>query len=143
MTRTSKQKIEKTTWRSIHNQFNKTLLNLKSNNAGQKFLNDLLTESETVMLSKRLSIIFLILEKVPQRKIAEALKVSTSTIRRISYALDHGGFATIQTFFREKKQCQEFWKEISVAIRFGMPAYTGKERWQWLDDIDKKYKTVK
>jgi len=140
MPHVSKKKLKTSVLRSIHRRFSKTVLQLKDTQHGRAFLDNLLTDTEKLMLAKRLAIIFMLNEGISTYHIHQTLKVSVSTVVRISRVLDRGGYLAVVQLFKKKKIAQEFWHDVEKLIRFGMPPYAGKGRWAWLYELDKKYK---
>jgi len=72
----------------------------------ERFIDDLLTETEKVMLAKRLAIVLLLERGYDYRKIRDVLKVSTSTIMTASNRLKQRrtGFRQLnQKLERDKK----------------------------------------
>lgn len=62
-------------------------------------LGELLTHTEMIMLAKRLGMIYLVYKEVPTLDIADALKVSTSTVQRIEKRFDRGGYHNLRRAF--------------------------------------------
>ena len=73
------------------------LINIKDPKIMEFFLKDLLTPGEIEDISERLQIVRMLLEGIPQRKIAKELKVSIAKVTRGSRELQYGnkGFKTV------------------------------------------------
>ncbi|OGG19383.1 hypothetical protein A2721_02545 [Candidatus Gottesmanbacteria bacterium RIFCSPHIGHO2_01_FULL_47_48] len=67
------------------------LTKLDSKDFVAEFLNDILTSTERVMMTKRLAMAVLLLRGWDQEAISSYLKVSTSTVRGVKKVLKHGG----------------------------------------------------
>ncbi|MFA5828798.1 MAG: Trp family transcriptional regulator [Candidatus Shapirobacteria bacterium] len=73
----------------------KTLLSTKTESEMFDLLKGLLTSGELGEISSRLSIVRLLKEGVPQRKIADKLRVGIATVTRGSRELKNGRFKNI------------------------------------------------
>ena len=71
--------------------FWKSASDLGSPGEARDFLNDLLSETEKVMLAKRLTVALLLKKGYAYRKISDLVKVSTGTVMRVSNKLKAGG----------------------------------------------------
>lgn len=136
MTYVSKHPLKKEVRKRLDEQFVNTVIGLRTNSGGKSFLSDLLTESEQIMLAKRLMMIFMLTEGVSQYRIKQLLKVSSSTVARIASHFESGVFDHIRKDFGRKKNRDTFWSEFEVIVRLGMPEM-GKGRWKWLDELYK------
>lgn len=74
--------IEQWIWKSLVEVFRE----VKTNSEVEILLNDLLTPSEKIMLSKRLAIAFLLMRDETYLQISKKLKVSFSTINLVKSA---------------------------------------------------------
>ncbi|PIS35080.1 MAG: hypothetical protein COT36_03970 [Parcubacteria group bacterium CG08_land_8_20_14_0_20_38_56] len=72
-------------------EFCEALLNLKTTNEAVKFLTDLLTKSEAIMLAKRIRIAKLLIEGRNYREIENSVKVSHGTITKVAQWLAEAG----------------------------------------------------
>ncbi|NOY14761.1 MAG: transcriptional regulator [bacterium] len=73
-------------------EFIKTLLTIKTPSGMKDFLMGILTSSELEDITTRLQIVKMLIAKVPQRKIAQQLKVGMATVSRGSRELKQGRF---------------------------------------------------
>jgi len=137
MTNVSKRLMKKEVFIRINNQFREIVSNLKSSAGTQEFMSDFLTRSEELMLSKRLSIIFMLNEDIPFGVVTKTLKVSPTTVTKIGRILDRGGYQGVLKEIRKKKNREFFWAELEVLFRMGMPPIVGKGRWK---NFHKNYK---
>ena len=89
------------------------------------FLNGLLTKTEKIMLAKRLTVILLLDKGLPQHVISDELKVSISTVTRMSIGIDKGRYDDILKM-SGKMNVLEILERI---ILMGMPPRVGRGRW--------------
>ncbi len=120
MPHVSKIKLKKSVASDIGNTFASTLLEIRGVR-GRAFLIELLTPTERIMLSKRLSIILMLSQNASYYRIRNMLRVSTSTIKRVHTAMLSGSFSEILRRTAEKKSRREFWNLIEAIARGGLP----------------------
>ena len=77
------------------------------------------------MFAKRLAIVLLLEKGLPQHVISDELKVSTSTVTRISLGIDKGKYNDILKM-SGKMSVLEILERI---ILMGMPPRVGRGRW--------------
>ncbi|MCX6794071.1 MAG: Trp family transcriptional regulator [Candidatus Gottesmanbacteria bacterium] len=84
----------------------------------QSLLADFFTYTERIMLPKRLCIAYLLLKKYDQRAIASYLKVSFTTINRVSTALKTGGqgYTVMLTRLQKREKFDTTLKQIEEGI---------------------------
>lgn len=84
----------------------------------ERFFNEFLTETEKLMFAKRLAIALMLEKGYSFYDIRNTLKVSTSTIFRISNWLEKsgGGYRVAIKKFTRKEKLDEFWKEIGSFV---------------------------
>lgn len=136
MTRISKKELNTQAAQDIHRQFLRIITTLKGKN-GAHVLEELFTETEQVMLAKRLAALLMLTQDVTPFHVSEVLQLSSSTTKRLHDHLLRGHYAHIETLISTKKTRERLWAELEVLIRFGMPEM-GKGRWKWLDEIYKR-----
>lgn len=91
MSQLSKRPLNKETEKRIYDIFTHVLADATSKEDITALLYDFLTPTERVMLPKRLSIAYLLIKGYDQRAISQYLKVSFTTITKVSSALKNGG----------------------------------------------------
>lgn len=93
-------------------------------------LDELLTETEKVMLAKRLSIVLLLQNGIPQHRIAETFKVSPTTVSKLSLQVELGKYDAVKNISAEERFDLE--KIIQTILTAGgiMPPRTGKRYWR-------------
>jgi len=79
-------------------------------------LGELFTPTEKIMLAKRLAIILLLANNIPQHRIVELLKVSPSTVARTSLGIEIGKYENILKVSRKEKMDLEklVWNILTV-----------------------------
>ncbi len=91
MPQVSKSPISKKTERMIRKTFTRSLVDIRSEKEMEKYIFDLLTPTERIMLAKRLAIATFLIEGYSYQKIAEMIKVSTATVGRVNLWLQVAG----------------------------------------------------
>ena len=100
-------------------------------------LKEFFTESEKMMFAKRLAILWMIHEGISTHNIADTLLVSPSTVSRISARYEQHRYPYISTILEKNRQT--IWQALEEVIRLSSERYTGKRRWDWLYEAERKY----
>jgi len=118
MTQVSRRFLDKKTQEYIFQTFISSATKLSSPNLTQAFLQDLLTPTEQIMLSKRLCIAYMLEKHYPQRAIADTLKLSTTTITRVSTTLkSHGnGYKKVISLMLTDDKIGDFFDKLDTLI---------------------------
>lgn len=118
MPQLSKYPLRQLVKSEIVTNFHWLIAHLTRENEIDKFLDDFLTETEKVMLAKRLAIAMMLEKGYSYFDIRDTLKVSTSTILRISHWLEKGGigYRIALRKLSQKEKLNAFWQEISEFI---------------------------
>ena len=109
---------------------NAELTRIFSKNARGVFT-ELLTESERVLLAKRLAILFMLENGISYYKISRTLIVSTSTIKRLHEQLLNDNFHLIHKTTRFRQDGEKFLTVLEDLLSAGLPPQ-GKGRWSFL-----------
>jgi len=80
----SKQQIDPKILDALFLNLSKSLSKIKGEKNASLFLKEILTKTERIMIGKRLAIIWLLYKGVNHSKIVENLKISWSTLQRVS-----------------------------------------------------------
>lgn len=131
MTHVSKKKLKKDALLRIHKRFVSNLTKIKTDREMDSFLEALLTETERIMLAKRLTVIFMLTEGFSTYRIAKTLGVSVSTAIRMKDKYFEGEYDSMIDFCKKKKHRTDFWNDLDVLLRLGMPRYVGNDRWEF------------
>jgi len=137
MPHVSKKQLEKQVFLDIYDSFAFSVSGQSKQKRG--ILNNILTKTEKIMLAKRFSAVFMLIEGASLYNIQHTLKISPSTAGRFAFNLDRGMYGNIEKSFSSKQKRKNFWDTLETLIRFGMPPM-GRGRWKWLYEMDNKYK---
>ena len=119
----SKRFLEKENFKNINIQFYKVINNLVRSGKTKILFDEILTKTEKIMLSKRLAVIIMVDQKESAYAIEKILKVSPSTVTRISYFHERGDYADL---IKEIKLQKSFWNQMSKII----PPRVGRNRFK-------------
>ena len=125
----SKQPIPK----QVREEIEKDLLGLffSSNSAVAKALfSEVLTETEQLMLAKRVATILMLIDEQSYYRIEQLLGVSSSTSKRLHKLLIGGAFSSLEKKVERKKDRDELSRKVGILLRGGLPprAYVIKKR---------------
>lgn len=125
----SKQKIEAKEFDRLYKQL-VSIISPKKATEADRVLGDLLTETEQVMLTKRLAAILMLAEGLSLYKVSETLGLSTSTVDRMYRSYNDGAYSDLlSVLWKRKRDKEEFWELISLLSRGGLPSM-GRDRWK-------------
>lgn len=93
------------------------------------FLNELLTTTELIMLSKRLALMFMLKKGYSFSVIQKTLKVTPQTVLRFWYKTRKPSYKTAVEKMSEEKPSKSFWKELEELLFF-LPPKHGPGRWK-------------
>ncbi|MEI7513163.1 MAG: Trp family transcriptional regulator [bacterium] len=133
MSRISKKKLGYFVSSKISDQFVDTLVNLNSKNKGKEFVNELFTETEKMMLAKRLGAIAMLKDGYSNYRVSRHLQMSSSTVFNLSKDVKKNQYSFLEDFFSNKKVRTEFLKKVLYYSRGGLPSRTGRDRWNFLN----------
>jgi Trp operon repressor len=130
MTRVSSKKLKTKTGKGIEHNLALLLTKFKTKEEQISFLGDFLSPSEKIMLSKRLAIIFMILQNYSFLQIAKTLKVSESTILRYWKELKQDKHKELKKILLAVKKDKGFLSDLEKILNFGMsPKYRIRRKW--------------
>lgn len=94
MPQISKRKLDQVVKKDVLNSFSYTIKELKTKKEVDEFLSSVLTDTERLMIAKRVLAAFLLRNNVEEKKIGSALKLTSATITRLKMwvNLRHDGF---------------------------------------------------
>ncbi|MES2135160.1 MAG: Trp family transcriptional regulator [Patescibacteria group bacterium] len=133
MPHVSKHPLKEEIANSIYKEFRKTLLTLKYRKVDSPFLDEFFTNTERIMLAKRLAIIALLLRGMSPYRIQKTLMISPSTIARLQLKLERGKLKRVEEILRESLELKGFWEKIETLLEIALPP-RGKGRWKFLTD---------
>ena len=128
MTHVSRKKLPDKVLRQILDSFLFVLTNTKKKEEMSKFLDAFLSNTEKIMLAKRLAIVFLLSEGVEETKISETLLVTQSTVSRIKlwYETKGSGYKIAITKLKKQKLLGELKLLALEVVRRGIRAAGGR-----------------
>ncbi len=131
MTHISKQALDPKVQQQLLAQLAELFVSAKKTNI-EGILGGLFTDTETIMFTKRLAIVCLLVEEYSTYAIAKQLLVSDSTVRGIKAQYEGGRFDSIITLIKKRSfNKKEFWKTVELLLSAGLPP-RGRGRWKWL-----------
>ena len=142
MTQVSKRQLNSGVQKRIYEIFVDILKEVQTSSEVQSLLEDFLTPTERVMLPKRLCIAYLLLKQYNQRAIASYLKVSFTTINRVSTALKTGGqgYTLMLTRLQKREKIDVILKQIEEGIVSMLASFGGPSRvWKNLRNEQRKH----
>lgn len=138
MAQVSRNRVRADVYARMEEIFLDAIADVRSRKDVDAFVGDFLTPTERIMLPKRLAIAFLLAKGYEQRLISQYLKVSFTTITRVSNQLrvSGDGYRKVIAKILADESLAEFLEKIDDAIaKFVGPAGPGSSNWsQWYAD---------
>ena len=131
MPHVSKRKISRIVENEIRERLLVSILKLKSKREVKFFLKSLLTETEEIMLGKRLTIIYLLWKGASWNFIESAIGVTPRTIDRLSRRIDSGAYKPLVDHFKRNEPT--FTNFIEKLLNNGK--ISARKRWEFLNKI--------
>ena len=118
MTQVSRRLVNKRIEERILSLFLAAIVLAQDKNLAASFIEDLLTPTEKVMLAKRFSIAFMLLEGYKYEVIEGTLKVSRATVGSVALWLKHKGegIRKVREKIKRNEAMGKIWKEIKEGI---------------------------
>lgn len=118
MTQVSRRILSKKVEERILSLFVSSIVLAQSKDIALSLVDDLLTPTEKVMLSKRFSIAFMLLEGYDYDTIQNVLKVSSSTIGRVALWMKGSGrgVRTIREKIKKTESLKSLWEDVKESI---------------------------
>jgi uncharacterized protein YerC len=132
MPHVSKTKLPKNVQDDIFGQLAKYISRAKDPTHAEAVLSGLLTDTEKLMLAKRLAIIALLHEGNSMYSIANLLAVSPSTVERLYRDKENGQHDFVEDLYTDIGKKHDFLSVIETILSAGLPPIAGKGRWKWL-----------
>ena len=131
----SNKKLDDKYFNKIYDQLISVFNTAGDSRKSDTFLKEFFTETEKIMLTKRLAIVLLLLEGYSTYKIAKILIVSDSTVRLVRSAYRNGHYDSVIVIMKKKAFNKDaFWDTLEKILQCGLPP-RGKGRWKWLYDM--------
>jgi len=117
MPQVSKRKLIPQVKKDLLDSLSYTIKELKTKNDVDRFLSSALTDTERLMVSKRVLTAFLIRNNIEEKKIGDTLKLTSATITRLKMwiSLRRDGFDLVFNKL-EKRSMQNLAKQILLKI---------------------------
>lgn len=131
MTHVSKHEISKGVEVFIFERFIELLTSVKNKKEAKFLFESVFTKTEQVMFAKRLAAIYMLHEQKTFEEIGMVLKVSPTTISKISLSKENKQLVFVEKFLDKRKST---WDVIEKLLYFGMPKI-GKGRYDWVDKL--------
>lgn len=127
MTQVSKRWLQKEVEERIIDLFWTSLSSLSTKEKVSAFLDDLLTTTEKIMLSKRLAIAFMLTKGYDYSAINNILKVSDQTIWNVKINLIHRGkgYKAVIGYIMNKEKWENFWEDLDHFLTMAIPPRPG------------------
>lgn len=127
----SKRKIDKKLWRKISEQVLTVFARAKNNQKLYSIFNELFTQTERIMFSKRIAIVLMLENNTPQHHIADMLGVSPSTVARASLNIQLGKYDSIISLSkREKIDLEKIIWNIATVHGIMPPKFGSRRYWR-------------
>jgi uncharacterized protein YerC len=146
MTQISRRQLDINTQNRIYEIFIDVICETQTPSEVTALLNDFFTPTERVMLPKRLCIAFLLLKGYDHRAIASYLKVSFTTINRVSTTLKISGkgYTMVLSRLQKREQFETVLKKIEDGIISMLASVGGPSRiWNSLENENRLSTTDK
>ena len=102
----------------------------QTKNLMPSIMNELFTETEKIMLAKRLAVVLMLSSRTPQHRVAEILKVSPTTVAKTSLGIEIGKYqAILKISIKEKTDLEKVVWNILTAGGL-MPPKVGRKYWK-------------
>lgn len=135
MTQVSKYPITDNVYQRILDIFFKSLVEIKTGDEAKQFIKDFLSPAEQIMLSKRLAIAFLLEKKYEFRQISRILRVSLTTVAKVSMMRKYGGegYQKIINKILREEQVKDFLEKVGESLTEVVSKGKGSGTWRYLN----------
>ncbi len=129
MPHVSPKKVGQKLLKKISAQFLNVFIKSQNNRQLASIFNEIFTPTEKIMFSKRIAIILMIKNSIPHHRIAEILKVSQTTVAKISLGVELEKYNSIISVSKKEKLDLE--KLVWILMTAGgiLPPRAGKKYW--------------
>jgi uncharacterized protein YerC len=118
VTQVSKFKLRNDVWDRIFDLFSEAVLSIKDRKELNGFLEDFLSPTERIMLSKRFAITVLLAKESDYKSIGTLLRVTPSTIAKMNLVMKYSGKGLIPVVEKilRKDATRIIWEEIKSLL---------------------------
>lgn len=134
----SSKKLDEKNFKKIYDQLISVFDTAGTSRRSDIFLNELFTDTEKIMLAKRLAVVCMLYEGVSKTYISEILFLSPTTINKISLKYEIGKYPYLSSII--KNNSKTIWNILEQMVHDSVSKKLGKKRLSWLNEIDRKYK---
>lgn len=141
MTQVSKRYISPDVQERMFEVFINAVSKAKYRSDVENFLTDLLSPTERIMLAKRLAIAYLLVKKSwTYREISKILKVSLTTVQRVSLTLNvqGNGYRKIVGSLLRDEKIENFMNKVADAITAIPPGGRDWKQWRKEREAEKR-----
>ncbi|MAJ97266.1 hypothetical protein CL644_00185 [bacterium] len=125
----SKKVFSTETQKRIRQQFIELFARQRTRKAIATVLDQLLTDTERMMVAKRIVLILMLHNNSSYYEIYEALGISTDTSARWHTLLKAGELEAITKSLKQKKSREHLLDTVEIILRSGMPPIAGRDRY--------------
>lgn len=125
MTHVSQKEVSEKWLRKIEELSVSLLAAPKSLRVRKTLVNELLTDTERIMLGKRIALIAMLNAGFSSYAIMKRLCISFSTFTRFAKMLDGGGYEHVLAEIKKLQEQEVFWENIEKFSRAGLPPLAG------------------
>lgn len=129
MSQVSKRKINDEDFKKILDKFVEVINISGSRRNSKDFIKEFFYPTERVMFAKRIGIIYMIMQKIPDRVVADTLAVSTSTVGRIIDKYEKGDYKFLESQINKNK---ENLIDLIEKLYFILPPKVGRKRYRFV-----------
>ncbi|MBN2094316.1 MAG: hypothetical protein JW740_03055 [Candidatus Zambryskibacteria bacterium] len=129
MSQVSKRKIKDEDFKKIFDKFIEIIDLSRSKKYIKNFIKEFFYPTERIMFAKRIGILYMMIEKIPDRVIADTLSVSTSTIGRMAEKYEKGEYKYLVSLMRKNR---ESIIDMLEKIYFIIPPKVGRKRYRFV-----------
>lgn len=126
----SKQKIDAVLLEKLFVELEKLVAQTTARESSQ-VLATLLTPTERIMLTKRLTAALMFSQGYSQYQVWNILKISPSTAQRLFLSYENGIYNKLIKIVNRQPH-EKIWETLDLILRGGLPSM-GKNRWKILD----------
>ena len=127
----SKFKCDEKAFAKIHKNFFEFISSGRNKIETQKIMSELLTRTEIIMLAKRLALVQMTAKDESWDEIIRTLKISPSTISRMSFSVENGKYKTITNKLKRESGLSGFIDALESVLSI-MPPRVRRERFDRL-----------
>lgn len=132
MTQVSRIPLKKEIETRVYEVLMESVAAAKSHDTVSRLLDDLLSPTERLMIAKRLSIALLLYKRYDQRTISKWLKVSSTTVSKVSLSMQvgRGGYRSIIESILRNEELKGFIQKIELALSdIILPKHVARSSW--------------